>query len=164
MHGSGETAQRFRPVDRRSRDAANFRRGVAFLAEPFTGALRARVLAVAGREEATRLAPFFAEVAFAAGRLAGFAGRLDSRRAAPAFFSALAGAAAFGVLAAIGLAAAAGAADAAGDVADVLPFGRPPFRANCASANIFRKASCASAISCTCETRRSRSALSFSAL
>lgn len=29
----------------------------------------------------------------------------------------------------------------------VLPFGRPPFLANCASANIFRNASCASAIS-----------------
>ena len=28
----------------------------------------------------------------------------------------------------------------------VLPFGRPPFRANCASASILRKASCASAI------------------
>jgi hypothetical protein len=55
--------------------------------------------------------------------------------------------------------------DAAGaaEAAFVLPLGRPPFLANWASANILRKASWASAISWTCETRRSRSALSFSA-
>jgi hypothetical protein len=47
-------------------------------------------------------------------------------------------------------AAGAGAGTGAGGAAFaafVLPFGRPPFLANCASANILRKASCASAIS-----------------
>ena len=62
-----------------------------------------------------------------------------------------------------GAAGVTGAAGGATVTAFVLPFGRPPFRANWASASILRNASWASFINWTCETRRSRSALSFSA-
>jgi hypothetical protein len=95
---------------------------------------------------------------FAAALVDGFAVRLAAGRAAavlPALavggcFAALVAAACLAGLAATGafgfaaaaLAGAAAAAPAAAAVlADVLPFGRPPFRANWASANILRNAS-----------------------
>jgi len=97
--------------------------------------------------------------------LLGFA-TLEVAAVAVTFSGCFAGAADFGFLMTSlpGTTAGAGAtATTAGGAALVLPFGRPPLRANCASANILRKASCASAINWTCETRRSLSALSFSA-
>ena len=127
--------------------------GAAFLAEPFAGAARTALLA-----ELPRLALMrFGEIAFVTLRLPpaalealtalpGLAALADSRRRAPAWAAVLATAAGFaaGVAFAATLAPAGAGAAAeltAGAGADVLPFGRPPLRANCASANILRKAS-----------------------
>jgi hypothetical protein len=141
---------------RRSREAACFRTGAVFFADPF--------LAVGA---AARFA------GFATVRLFGAARRFC---ATFSIFSALTGVAAFEVVFVFAWTAAAvtfstflggdtfvafiitladetagGGAETGGataaDAAFVLPFGRPPFLANCASANILRKASCASAIS-----------------
>ena len=80
--------------------------------------------------------------------LLGLADLAGSRRRAPAWAAVLATAAGFAdgaafvfaaTFAPAGVGAAAALAEGAG--ADVLPFGRPPLRANCASANILRKAS-----------------------
>jgi len=158
-------SQRFRFDVRRSRDAACLRAGAVFFAEPMDAAARAvrggAVRVGADRFGATR----FAEVALAAGlllrdlddlaavRVRAFSaerGREAGFAAAEGFaatggfvptagFAATVGFATFGT----GLPATAGvaAAPAAGAPADVLPLGRPPLRANCASANILRKAS-----------------------
>ena len=60
-----------------------------------------------------------------------------------------------GVVGVTAFAATAGAGRAAAPGALGLLLGRPPLRANCASANILANASFASAISCACEIRRS---------
>ena len=114
----------------------------------------------------------------AAALVAGFFGR----GFAEATFFRLVAVAAFRTGAAAFLAALAGFADFAGAAAAIegfalsmagtaalvvvtvagLFFGRPPFLANCASANILANASLASAISCACDMRRSCIARAFS--
>ena len=169
-------AQRPRLFALRSRAAACLRGAAVFFAEPLRAGAEARFAAFAtGRvlAGACRFSVDRFSTLFAAALLAGFLGAaarglMDTSADAVTFSGAFGGAVFVGLRTSllvltdtvcVATTAAAGAADAA----FVLPFGRPPFLANWASANILRKASCASAISWTCETRRSRSALSFSA-
>ena len=149
--------QRLRPFAVRSRAAACLRRGADFFAEPFraTGALARRTgFPTAWGFEAVRrfslacLSDFFAVLALAA--LVTLCGFADASMTAVTFSTLLEGVdfAVFrtslpGTAAGVGGVAVATGTEA---TAFVLPFGRPPFRANCASASILRKASCASAI------------------
>ena len=150
--------QRLRPFAVRSRAAACLRRGADFFAEPFraTGALAWRTgLTTAWRFVAVRrfslacLSDFFAAVV-ALTALATLCGFAEAPMIAVTFSTLLEGVdfAVFrtslpGTAAGVGGVAVATGTEA---TAFVLPFGRPPFRANCASASILRKASCASAI------------------
>ena len=141
----------------RSRDAACLRGAAGFFAEPFRAGA------------AARLAAFTAGLAFAAGRLLSLArfaalttvglatflvfgfvavGAAAAVAVAVTFSTGFAGAGllAFSTSLPGGTAAGAAGAGAGADAAFVDPFGRPPLRANCASANIFLNASCASAI------------------
>ena len=167
--------QRLRLLAFRSRAAACLRGAAVFFAEPLRAGAETRFdafatgldLAGARRFSADRFSGLVAATLTTAfrGAVRAFA---DESAFAVTFSGDLDGAAFVGlrmsllVLTATVCVVTTDAAGAA-EAAFVLPFGRPPFLANWASANILRKASCASAISWTCETRRSRSALSFSA-
>jgi len=139
----------------RSREAACLRGAAGFFAEPFRAA-----------GAAARLGAFAAGFAFAEGRRLSLA-RLGSLATfgLAAFFGcgfvvadvaalavtfstgfASAGLLVFSTSLPVGTAAGTAATGGGADAAFVDPFGLPPFRANCASANIFLKASCASAI------------------
>ena len=149
--------QRLRAFVPRTRAAACLRRGTDFFAEP----LRAEVATTrrAGFALACRLTlgPCFSLGRFSvllpeARALAGLTGfeAFGDATAEEITFSARFGGDDFDVLrTSLPGTAAGGGAAAAGttDAAFVLPFGRPPFLANWASASILRNASCASAIS-----------------
>lgn len=136
------TAQRFRPFARCSRDAACLRGAAAFFAEPFRALAVAR-FGVFGAADLLLGAAwcFFAVLFSGFAATFGAAARALTRAlgcgtaGAITFSEAFAGAALVGLRTSLpgAGAAAAGAATAAvlaADAAFVLPFGRPPFRAN----------------------------------
>jgi hypothetical protein len=136
------------------------RTGAAFFAAFFA---LAATFARAGCARFVAAGAFFATAFFAGAGAGAATAAFGFATGASAFTgAAFTGAAVFlagGAGATFGFAAAAAGVDGG---AFGLFFGRPPFLANCASANILAKASLASAISWACEIRRSWSARSFS--
>src|SRR5206468_1943180 len=155
VHRSEVPDQRFRAFTLRSRDAACFRGAVAFFDAGFLADAAARFAdSLAGAFAFTGADFFLAGLAatFAASAFGAFAIFTAVVVATAVTFSTfLAGAATFVVFNTslpVTAAAACVAVTTIGVAAAfVLPFGRPPLRANCASANILRNASWASAMS-----------------